>query len=509
MPYSRPQPRRARSLASASVIITAALAVSLIGQGSPASSTVVQPGDTLESVSAAGSHRLPTGDAVFLARPSGGQTTLGRNIKWGSDAGSKRKECHQTRPICVHWATSGVDAPPATDTDTDTVPDRVEQVLAAAGASWTRIVNQLGFKAPRSDATSRNKGGSDDLDIYLADTGARDLSGYTSSDDPRLSDASTYKYRDVSAFIVVDNDFTNEQFPQGTPLGNLQATVAHEFFHAVQLAYDYREDPWLAEGSATWAEDTVFDDVNLNRVYLQHSQLADPLTPLDFGRARHQYGAWLFLRYLAERFGPQFIARVWRFADDSAAQVSAKELKTYSTAAVSKALAREGRSMRSVYADFVRVNLHPGRYYEEGASYFSPYVPRWTLNRRGDDTGWAGLTLDHLSSFYVAFTPGANAPPGRRLSVRIDGPAKWAGPEARVVVRYKSGKLSTLKVRLNRRGNGEVRVNFARNEVAAVEVALINASTRYRDCFSRGTTLSCRGVSKDDNRSYKVRARVL
>jgi hypothetical protein len=78
-----------------------------------------------------------------------------------------------------------------------------------------------------------------------------------------------------------------------------------------------------------------------------------------------------------------------------------------------------------------------------------------------------------------------------------------------VVVRYKDGRANASKVRLNKRGNGEIRVNFGRVEVASVDVAMINASTRYTGCFKKNTSYSCRGSARDNDRGYKVRARVL
>ena len=57
-----------------------------------------------------------------------------------------------------------------------------------------------------------------------------------------------------------------------------QVTAAHEFFHAIQFAYDYGEDAWMLEATATWMEERVFDKVNDNRQYLPAGQVADPMT---------------------------------------------------------------------------------------------------------------------------------------------------------------------------------------------------------------------------------------
>jgi hypothetical protein len=265
----------------------------------------------------------------------------------------------------------------------------------------------------------------------------------------------------------------------------------------------------MTEGTAAWVEDEVFPDANLNRRYLQHSPLSAPLTPLDFSRQGHQYGSWIFFRYLSERFGRGIVAKIWRLADDSAQQISAKELETYSMRAVRRAIAREGRDFQKVFADFARVNLRPAKGYREGAAYPVPFSPRLALGARGEDTGWLGTQVDHLASQYVTFVPADDAPPNRRLLVRVDGPPRSFAPAARVVVRFDSGRSKVVNVRLSKNGNGDVRVPFGRASVASVDVALVNASTRYEGCFKRGTPYSCRGVPRDDDRIYNVRARVL
>ena len=64
----------------------------------------------------------------------------------------------------------------------------------------------------------------------------------------------------MSAYCVVDNDYSPAEFPgvvNGLPA--LQVTAAHEFFHAVQFAYNAFQDSWLLESTAAWVEDEAFD----------------------------------------------------------------------------------------------------------------------------------------------------------------------------------------------------------------------------------------------------------
>ncbi|MCZ3385613.1 MAG: hypothetical protein LH630_01260 [Actinomycetia bacterium] len=212
---------------------------------------------------------------------------------------------------------------------------------------------------------------------------------------------------------------------------------------------------------------------------------------------------------MSERFGKKFIATIWRLADDSSRQISRSDLKTYSMRAIRRAVARQGRDFTKVFADFARINLKPSKGYREGAAYPVPFSPRLALGPRGEDTGWLGAPVDHLAASYVTFVPADDAPPGRRLQIRIDGPPRGFSPAARVVVRFESGRSKAVTVKLSKQGNGQVRVAFGRGSVATIDVAMINASTRYDGCFKRQTSYACAGAPKDDARLFKVRARVL
>ena len=120
-----------------------------------------------------------------------------------------------------------------------------------------------------------------------------------------------------SGSLVVDRvDGVDELDP-------LQVTVAHEFFHAVQFAYDAFEDAWFMEGTASWMEDEVYTDVNDNLQYLADSPLRHPEEPLDFGTQNYLgwYGSWVFFRfleeYIADQPDPSIVRAAWEAADGS------------------------------------------------------------------------------------------------------------------------------------------------------------------------------------------------
>ena len=446
--------------------------------------------------------------AGMLARPNDGVAFKGRNIKWETSESNDSPVCHPTHPICVHWTENGTHAPPPADEDNDDIPNQVEATLAAANTSWQTIVGDLGFRAPLPDNRSRIDGGNNKFDIYLADAGDLGIGGYTSSDDRRLTKDSDYEYRDASAVVVVDNDFRDGQFDNNaSELDRMRVTVAHELFHASQFAYDHNEDSWFAEGTAAWVEDQVFDSVNLNRSWLKRSPLVRHLDPLDMGRQGNDYGSWIFFRYLSERFGPKFIAQIWRLADDSPAEVSAKRSQTYSMRAVARALKKKDRELPNVFAAFARDSLRTGRAYNEGAAYPRPDVFTYVVDRHSDDTRWVGLSLRHLSSVYASIKPSSDTPRVGSLRVMANGPDLRFHPRYLVTVRLSSGKHLDYSIRLGKNGDGSVKVPFGRKRVDSVDVTMINASARMTRCFS-GTALSCAGRAVDEFRNYQLRARL-
>ena len=204
--------------------------------------------------------------------------------------------------VCVHWVSTTSDAPPRTDLNHDGLPDQVDRTLGAFETAWRVEVTRMGFRAPMSDGSSADHGPNGLLDVYLADVGASGLAGYTATDDPNAND-DAYPYRTYSAYIVVDDDFSTAQLGPSAGPGGLRATAAHEFFHAVQYAYDSGEDPWLTEGTAVWMEDEVADDVDANRRWIRSSALEHPWEPVDSSRGLNEYGAWIFWRFLTESGG--------------------------------------------------------------------------------------------------------------------------------------------------------------------------------------------------------------
>jgi hypothetical protein len=415
-----------------------------------------------------------------------------------------------TANACIHYVATTRDAPPSADANDDDVPDYIETVGAELEVVWAKEVDEYGYRAPKSDLTSTNHGPDGRIDIYVADIGDDGLYGYCQTDDPALTPSvSTY---DFSAYCVVDDDFSPGQFGTTSGIDALRVTLAHEFFHAVQFAYDYLDDGWLFEATSTWMEDEVYDDIDDNLQYLAASPLARPGVPLDLWDPNPssstngtQYGTFIFFRYLSEKLGdPSIVRRIWERADGAAGGPD-----DYSVQAIHNALRGYGSAFPAMLAAFAAANAFPAAFYEEGSAYPSPPIARRkTLTAiRPSAEGFA--ILDHLTSVYHSLRPGAGVGANARLRVTLDLPPRGQAPQATLVVVQTNGALQFVPLRLNAKGNGAARVPFGRGTVKAVLVVLTNASMRYVGCFAGPPTFACSGTPVDDGRRYEYTARVV
>jgi hypothetical protein len=438
----------------------------------------------------------------ILARPADAFDSTTNPEGWPDGEDPSSPDCGPD--VCVHWAAPGADAPAATDTTpANGVPDWVDSTLATVEDVWNAEVVDMGYRAPLSDTTSTDHGPDGKLDVYISNLGPQQLYGYCTSDDPKLATLGQVGVTwDVSAYCVVDNNYAEAIFGNHTPLENLQVTLAHEFFHAVQFAYDVGEDRWLMEGTATWMEDQVYTAINDNRQYLQNSPLKYPWVPLDHSNSCcFQYGSWIWFRYLSESMNPTVIQQIW----DRAASAGGPD--DYSSQAVSNVLKAHGTTFRRKFGDFAVWNRIPAKRYSEGGHYPTPVGSgSFSLGSTRKSTGWLGVKLKHMSSVYVTFKPSRTDGRRAHLTVQYDGPRIGYGPEGRLIVFSKSGTITVRRYALNRLGDGSLRVAFGRGHIRRVVLVESNASIRF-SCWN-GTQYSCQGVPRDDGRVYSFRARI-
>jgi hypothetical protein len=204
----------------------------------------------------------------------------------------------------LHFTRSGMNAVPADDADKDGTPDDVqesaqlyEQVLA--------LYQQLGFLTPRSDANlPGDHGGDGRFDVYLLDFGGSADGSYRSDD----CDSGGV----CTGFMVQENDFAGYAYPSRT-IGN-RILASHEFFHAVQAAYNSLEGTIFAEGTAVWATETFDPTLNDFEGFVK-GYLSKPDRSLNVPGTgpvdSFSYGAAIFFEFLDEKYGPTIIRELW------------------------------------------------------------------------------------------------------------------------------------------------------------------------------------------------------
>ncbi|MGA8258506.1 MAG: MXAN_6640 family putative metalloprotease, partial [Nocardioides sp.] len=433
----------------------------------------------------------------LLARP-----TDGANDPRGDAYSTAEATPICSEVVCVHYVTTTGDKPAAGDLNSDGVPDYAALTLATATYVHQTYVG-AGYRAPKSDG---NRGGDARVDVYLKDIGKFGLYGYCATDNENIP-----ANRDVPAYCVVDNDYASNEFPDNTPRENLEVTLAHEYFHAVQFGYDYGEDAWFMEATATWAEDEVFDDVNDNVQYLSDSPMTRPSTSMDqFTRSFH-YGTWIFFRHLTEQLPqktgamPSLVREMWELADDGP---GGKD--RYSLQAIKQAVAKRGVSLTEAFASFAQANRMPGRSYTEGKSskYPGSKLDRSTkLTQRRRTAPPYTVDLDHLTSSTIRYVAGIGlGQRGWRLRIDVDLSSVKRRTAAVVTIFKKGGAPQVRSLALSASGEGSLVTKFSNRKVSAVEVTLVNAGDHF--VCRRGTRFSCSGRSKDDDLGQRVTATV-
>jgi len=205
----------------------------------------------------------------------------------------------------IHYDASGQNAPlNLGDTNpADGVPDYINIVGDICDYVWSIEIDSLGFPSPPPDTASAFDG-DPFYDIYITNLTVG-LFGQTVPDD-------AFEYPKWTSFIEIDNDYS--WYPPGY-LPALQVTLAHEFFHSIQMGIDATEypdspySPWWFEASSVWMEEQAYDNVNDYLNYLP-TFFGDPAMSLT-ASGPHVYSACVWPIFLSERFERNIMWRIW------------------------------------------------------------------------------------------------------------------------------------------------------------------------------------------------------
>ena len=313
-----------------------------------------------------------------------------------SKAAVPRERTYRSENFALTYSTArkSPDTPSLADTDASGHPDTVERMVAAFEEARARIL-ALGYLPPPVEGRYR---------LHSAGAVTR---GYTQTLEGET--------RSRGSFVLVPTSLLNED----TALGRMRAFAAHEFFHAIQDGYDFAEDRWIKESSASWIQDVVFDKADSNHYYLSDF-VPFPSASLLHTNSEQEYGAFLFLQFLTERYGGgsdagvSLVRRLWELMAVPEALPGAPDLDSVS--AVEELLGEQSTTLEQAWAEFLvwRWRL---RNFEEGASYIealqgSAWPRADTVDRveeescRIDAGSQSGHLLFPLSATYARFVPG-------------------------------------------------------------------------------------------------------
>lgn len=297
----------------------------------------------------------------------------------------------------IHYNIAGSDAVPTADTSpANGIPDYVEWLAAYADSSYRTEVTNLGHRKPPSDGVA---GGDARYDIY---TEEMPYYGYTQPEG-----AGPEAWNDAISYISVHRNFSgfpNNDDPDGDQKGAAKVTVAHEYYHAVQFAYDVGENSWFMEASSTWMEDVVFDPVNDNYNYMTEF-FSVPDYALNSNSGLHMYAAFIWPTFLQENFGVAIMPQIWDELRTTTSYVGTGNILTNNY----------GQNINQQVARFTMWNFitgsrSDGLHYVEASHYLQvPLVRTHTTYPTSGQTPITGKFPDAYGSNYVRFNIPAGA----------------------------------------------------------------------------------------------------
>ena len=290
-----------------------------------------------------------------------------------------------TPHFVVHYQSDTINFPTWAITQT-TAGD----IAAMAERAYTAEVAD-GFPAPLGDGVL---GGDSRIDIYVADLTLIHALGLTVPDNPGGLT--------TSAYIELDGS---------TPeVALTEHVIAHELFHAIQLATwlpANLSDYWLLEGSAEWMGYRV-DGYNTsfgNGAFFGPADMSldcrDPIgtsmCDLTDDYANNGYSRWPFFEYVVEKYGLAFVQDV--FARGAAGAPTA-------ITAVSDALVARGTTLADTYDAWTQADL-VGGYSLSALQGQTPLIYiTWQTGAKGGDLGKVLVPVNHLSTRTIQFTRG-------------------------------------------------------------------------------------------------------
>ncbi|MFC1848799.1 MXAN_6640 family putative metalloprotease [candidate division CSSED10-310 bacterium] len=362
----------------------------------------------------------------------------------------------------IHYDTSGDNEvyQSTVDEDGDGHPDFVNVVAQAVDFSWVEEatpngVHGLDFDPPPDDGTA---GGNGRYDFYMYK-----VKGAYGVTEPE-GDTDQYPGRNaVKSYITIDPRFASSTYQER--VDRMRTTVAHEFFHAIQMIYNndsWTEGTyWFWEAGAMWMEDMVYDDINDYYGYLtpRFNKPYKPLNEFDYGGSTIHYGACIWYHFLQQYHQDNLIAKnMWEAMINTTSSYNALDSVLAST---------YNSDLRTDFQIYTQWNYicgknDDGQHYEEGAAWASSMNNRevWIAHEYSStsypvSSDQPEKAPEPMGCDYIRFNVNSSKP---GLSITFDGADsnQWG---ASIVVAHTDGTTSETRLSLNNEYQGAYEVS--------------------------------------------------
>jgi hypothetical protein len=370
----------------------------------------------------------------------------------------------------IHFETYGAHQVDATDADQNKIPDYIDRAAEYFDHTHSVIVNDLGYNSPAADSGGRGK----EFDIYVL--ALNRTYGITYLEEPVPGKTDAY-----SCYIEIDNDYSGFATK---PLPALRVTSAHEYFHAVQVGYRFRdEDIFFMEMCSTWMEDYLYDEVNDYLLYLNNffNQINYPFYYTN--GSWFEYASCLWNHMVVKKYGPDVIQQIWSAIPEQPA-----------LRAIRQVLSKYGTTLNQELADFGLWNYFTGsradtiRYYSEGDLY--PEVLAAGDYEIPKDKFTLMDTMRKMSSIYYQFH---DTPNGDDIGLVI---TNLSEPNPNYIVSDRdSFQISLLKVEQLPRGDSTY---FRRNRLVGLShhVGIQLTASNEENWFGRAVVTDISGNTR-------------
>ena len=224
-------------------------------------------------------------------------------------------ETYDNGKFRFHYTTTGGNAVSTADTNSNSVPDYIEQMSAELNYVVAVELTFNSFTEPPSDdfySANNDNGGSGAYDVYVRNAGAG-VYGYVqpelyaNNNGNNEHSSGVNEVNAIASYMVLRHNYSGFG---NTELENIQVTAAHEYFHAVQFGYDGWEESWVMEATAVQMEEMVYDDVNDCYQYMS-SWFNNPQQPLNLDNSSRWYGSFIFFEYVNTHLSDEAIREFW------------------------------------------------------------------------------------------------------------------------------------------------------------------------------------------------------